>query len=165
MSSVYYFWSVNKSLDCCLHRHIEETHIFGTVLSIKVDSINNNKVLLRERKRHTARPVASPWPGGGGVSTFGGGGATYLGRRRGTYLGWGVPALAGGYLPWLEGTYLGRGGGGVLALARVPILAGVYLLRLGEYPPLPGLLPSPILRMREVTMAIHNCVFVAKCEQ
>ena len=50
----------------------------------------NKKVLLRERKRHTARHVASthyavPVGGGGG----------------GTYPRWGVPTLGG--------TYLGRG--------------------------------------------------------
>ena len=41
----------------------------------------NKKVLLRERKRHTTRRVASARGGGG------------------TYLGW-------GYLTWTEGTYL-----------------------------------------------------------
>ena len=60
--------------------------------------INNKKVLLRERKRHTAHHVASPWGD--------------------TYLGWGVPTLvggptlAGGYLPWPGGTYLSWTGWG-----------------------------------------------------
>ena len=47
----------------------------------------NKKVLLRERKRHTYRRVASArsWPG----------------RGRGTYLGWGR-----GYLPWTGEGYL-----------------------------------------------------------
>ena len=57
----------------------------------------NKKVLLREHKRHTARSVASPRPGG-------------------TYLGWGVLTLgypfphadlARWYLPWLGVPTLG----------------------------------------------------------
>ena len=28
---------------------------------------SHKKVLLRERKRHTARHISSPWPGGGDV--------------------------------------------------------------------------------------------------
>ena len=88
----------------------------------------NKKVLLRERKRHTAHRVASPWWGGG----------TYLGRGGGgTYLGWGDPSLArgaltlaGGYLPWLVVPILTRGVP-TLAGGGVPTLAGRYL-------PLPG---------------------------
>ena len=69
--------------------------------------ILNKKVLVRERKRHTARRVASPWP------------------RRGGYLPWDnphpdlareVPTLAGGYLPW--GNPPSRPGQGVPTLAR-----------------------------------------------
>ena len=59
---------------------------------------------MRERKRHTARRVASPWRGGGGGDILAGGG-DYLGWR-GTYLGpgggGGVPILAMG------GNYVGR---------------------------------------------------------
>ena len=67
----------------------------------------NKKVLLRERKRHTTRCVASPWQGGG------------------TYLAQGVPTLAGGYLPWL-GREVPTLTGGVPTLASgVPTLAGM----------------------------------------
>ena len=67
---------------------------------------NNKKVLLRERKRHTARRVASPgsgylpWLGAGGYPPWPGG--TYPPWLAGVYLG-------GGYPPWLGGTYLGQG--------------------------------------------------------
>ena len=61
-------------------------NIWSEIVSILVVVINNKKVLLRERKRHTARRVASIR----GVPTLDGGG-------RSTYLGWGVPTL--GYLP------------------------------------------------------------------
>ena len=89
----------------------------------------NKKVLLHERKRHTAHRVASPWWGvptlaggvptlAGGVPTMAGGGylpwlgGTYFGWGGGTYLGQGggVPTLAGGYPPWLGCTHLGDGG-------------------------------------------------------
>ena len=63
----------------------------------------NKKVLLRERKRHTARRVASVChaiPVGG---TYAGGGVPTLGG--------GVPTLVGGYLPWWGSTYPGGGGG------------------------------------------------------
>ena len=69
----------------------------------------NKKVILRERKKHTARRVASargeeylPWMGGRG---------TYLGQGE-QYLPWGTPSphpdLVGGqgYLPWTGGGYL-----------------------------------------------------------
>ena len=89
---------------------------------------NNKKVLLRERKRHTARRVASPL---GGTPPYPG--DTYLGQ---------------GYPPWLGGTYLGQG---------VPTLVWDTNLRWdGVLPPRCGqtnklkLLPSPILRMRAV---------------
>ena len=68
-------------------------------------SLVNKKVLLRERKRHTACRVASADGKGG----------TYLGQ--GGYLPWGTPHpdLARGrgtYLGWGGGgTYLGQGGG------------------------------------------------------
>ena len=122
----------------------------------------NKIVLLRERKRHTARRVASPWPGGGG--------GTYVAWES-TYLSRGVPTLDGGtylgggwylpwpdrYLPWLGGTYLGQGtptlAGGYLPWpGGVPILAGVPPPpppRCGETNKL-KLLPFPILRMRAV---------------
>ena len=69
----------------------------------------NKKVLLRERKRHTDRRVASTRyavpVGRGGVPTLGwGGGGTYSGGGGGTYSGGGVPTLGGG------GTYSGGGG-------------------------------------------------------
>ena len=74
------------------------------ITSIK--NYNNKKVLLRERKRHTDRRVASARyavPVGGGVPTLGGGVPTLVG---------GVPTLVGGggYLPWTGGTYSGGGG-------------------------------------------------------
>ena len=78
---------------------------------------DNKKVLLHERKRHTACHIASL-----------GGGGTYLGvlphlGRGGNYLGW------GGYLPW-PGEY--------------PPWPGVHTLAGGThpghwgYPPRPG---------------------------
>ena len=79
----------------------------------------NRKVLLRERKRHTARRVASLGGGGGtptwprgylpqlGVPTLAG--VTYLSWGRGTYLGQGAHTLAGGYLHQ-GGTHLGWDG-------------------------------------------------------
>ena len=116
----------------------------------------HKKVLLRERKRHTARCVANPWQGGTYLGQ--GGGVPTLAREEGylpwpggggTYLGWeeGVSTLAGGGVPTLAGgisTYLGQG-------EWVPTLAGV------PPPPRCGqtnklkLLPSPILGMRVVT--------------
>ena len=73
----------------------------------------NKKVLLRERKRHTNRRVAStpyavPVGGGGGryLPWVGGGYLPWVGC---TYPGWGVPTLGGGYLPWVGGTYPGQG--------------------------------------------------------
>ena len=133
------------------HRHLWKHYLYSYLrtwsIKIKTNSIlfltffRNKKVLLRERKRHTARRVATPW------------GGTYLGCRGGTYLGrgylpWlrgGVPTLAGGGVPTLAGgggTYLGQGegvptlpGGGVPTLAR---WRG-YLPWLGEgYLPWPG---------------------------
>ena len=89
----------------------------------------NKTVLLRERKRHTARHVAStPYTGPAKVvaqvqGTLAGGylpwpGDTYLGRG---YIPWlGVPTLAGWYVPWLGHTYLGWGRG-------IPTLAWGYL--------------------------------------
>ena len=71
-------------------------------IRFKIQINQHKKVLLRERKRHTARHVARPW-GGGGYSPLPG--DTYLGR--------GVPTLAG------RGTYLG-GGGGVPWLGGYP---------------------------------------------
>ena len=105
----------------------------------------NKKVLLRERKRHTARHVESPWGylfwlGGthlcwGGVTTLAWGevptlageylpwpGSTHLGQG-GTYLGWGIPTLVRGYLPWPGG--------------NLP-WPGSYPPCLGGYPPWPG---------------------------
>ena len=58
----------------------------------------NKKVLLRERKRHTARRVASPRGGGGGIPTLAGV----------------VPTLA-----WAGGVPTLAGGAGVPTLARV----------------------------------------------
>ena len=77
----------------------------------------NKEVLLRERKRHTACRVATPWG--------------YLPQR-------------GGYLPWLEGvptlngrgTYLGLGGN-YFGRGMVPTLARGYLPWLGHWPPSP----------------------------
>ena len=57
-------------------------HLFKDDI-ITMDLELNKKVLLRKRKRHTVRRVASP-------------GGTYLGYRGG-----------GGHLPWPGGTHLG----------------------------------------------------------
>ena len=66
------------------------------ILQIIQNLIKNKKVLLRERKKHTVRRVASARGGGeGGVC---GGYLPWSGR---TYLR--VPPI----LTWLEGTYLG----------------------------------------------------------
>ena len=94
----------------------EKTRMLASIVShLYLVSFSKKKVLLRERKRHTAHRVASPWRGGGGEC--------YLPWPGGTYLGQGVSTLAGLYLPWQGGTYLGRG---VLTLSRgVPTLAGV----------------------------------------
>ena len=73
-------------------------------------TILNKKVLLRERKRHTARRVASTRyaVGGGGVPTLGGGRvSTFPG-------GGGVPTLGRGYLP-------SRGGPTFLAKVGTPL--------------------------------------------
>ena len=77
----------------------------------------NKKVLLRERKRHTARHVLGgylPWPGGG---------VPHLARG---YLPWpgGYPTLAGGY-PTL-GRYPPWPGGYLSWMRGVPTLAGGY---------------------------------------
>ena len=102
----------------------------------------NKKVLLRERKRHTARRVASPWLGGGGYLSWPGGylpwgtlhpdlaGGNYLGQGD-TYLGWGVPTLARG-VPTLGYPLSWPGGGGVPTSARgIPtatyLAEGTYL--------------------------------------
>ena len=67
------------------------------VVKLPINLKSNKTVLLRERKRHTARRVASTrhavlaGGGGGGVPTLVGGG-TYPGGGGGTYPG-------GGYLP------------------------------------------------------------------
>ena len=82
-------------------------------------SKSNKKVLLRERKRHTARHVASACHAVlvGGVTYPGGG---YLPWWRGTYPG------GGGYLPWWRGgTY--PGGGGVPTLVEGGTYPGGYL--------------------------------------
>ena len=115
----------------------------------------NKKVLLRERKRHTVRRVAStrcaapvPWVGEG-VPTLAGG----------TYLEWGVPTLErGGYLLWKVGTYPGWKGylpymGGFLSWMRGVLTHGKLEGRLS-----PGVnrgtpvktVPSPMFRMRAV---------------
>ena len=116
---------------------------------------SNEKVLLRERKRHTDRRVASTRyavlvGGGGGVPTLGGGVPT-LGRGvptlgggylpwGGTYPGWGVPTLGGGYLPWVGGYLPWVGGylpwlGGTYPGRGVPTLGGGYLPWVGgTYP-------------------------------
>ena len=60
----------------------------------------NKKVLLRERKRHTARRVAS--------------------TRYAVLVGVGVPTLGGGYLPWWGGGVPTPGGGWGTYLGRYP---------------------------------------------
>ena len=94
----------------------------GDQLSFRNTNVNK-KVLLRERKRHTARHVASPWPGGGGYPPIlpsshpdlaregeslplsgGGGEGTYLRVAPPLILTW--PG-GGGYLPWLGVPTLG----------------------------------------------------------
>ena len=82
-----------------------------------VGTLHNKKVLLLERKSHTARcsgAVLSPGGGGEGNTYFGWGGG-YLPWPGSTYLGWRGTHLGCGYLPWIEGTYPGW---------RVPTLAG-----------------------------------------
>ena len=103
-------------------------------------SIQNKKVLQRERKRHTDRCVSSTCyavPVGGG--TYPRRGGTYP-RRGGTYSG------GGGYLPWWGGTYSGGGssypgGGGTYPGEGVPTLGGGYLLWWGGTYPGGGYLP------------------------
>ena len=68
----------------------------------KINS-TNKEVLLRERKRHTTRPVASPWPG----------------VRRG--VPWGIPSPI---LTWLGRRYLGQGVGTLGYLLPHSDLAG-----------------------------------------
>ena len=89
--------------------------------------LSDKTVLLRERKRHTARRVASTHSvvlgGGGGVPTLVGGVPTLV---RGEYLPcWGGTHPGGGGVPTLVGgTYPGGG---------VPTLVGGTYL--GTYPP------------------------------
>ena len=76
--------------------------------------INKKKVLLRERKRHTGRSVASIHCAGG----------------EGAYLdyGGGVLILARGYLPWPGGTYLVWGRGATCPSTHCAVLSpGGYL--------------------------------------
>ena len=122
--------------------------------------IYNKKVLLRERKRHTAEGVPTLAGGRGnlpwgtprpdlarGVPTLARGVPTLgyppiLTWLGGTYLGWGVPTL--GYPPiltWLEGTYLGQVG---------------YLPGQGRYPPSPSGLGRGTPRRCEQT---ENIIF------
>ena len=92
------------------HKTVRSIELKGTD-QLKVDILStwiHKTVLLRERKRHTDRRVASPWRGGAG---------TYLGRGEGHIPcpGEGIPTFARGqrgYLPWPEGrgTYRGRDG-------------------------------------------------------
>ena len=135
----------------------------------------NKKVLLRERKRHTARCVASPW-GGGGLPTLAGGVPT-LGYpfplswpgQRGTYLGQGVPTMEYSLPPSWPGwgdTYLEWGGGGVPTLGYpLPVLTwlGGGVPTLVRVPLSPGVdrqlwiqyLPV-VLRTREVIINKSN---------
>ena len=132
------------------------------------DSNVNKKVLLRERKRHTANRTASvhcadlSWLG----STYPGLGVPTLAREGylpwpgGTYPGWeGVPALVRGYLPWPRVPTLVRGCLPMLGYllwprGYLPWLVGTYLARvppLGVDREMPvKTVPSPIVRMRAV---------------
>ena len=67
----------------------------------------NKKVLLHERKRHTARHVASPWGEGGSYLGWVGGGILTLAGGVPTLVGGGYLPWLGRYLPWPGGTYLG----------------------------------------------------------
>ena len=93
-------------------------------ICLNVSNISHKKVLLRERKRHTSRRVASP----GGSTYLGRGGGGYLLWLGGTYLGWGVPTLARRVPTLAGGTYPGQG---YLPWPGVPTLAGEYLPWLG----------------------------------
>ena len=75
---------------------------------LKEKLILNKKVLLRERKRHTARHAASHRGGG----TYLGQGDTYLGWGYLPWL-WGTPPWLGGYPPWPKGEVPTLAGGGV----------------------------------------------------
>ena len=95
--------SVGGSASCTLLRAVCLLHSCRRTF---LSTYSKHKtVLLRERKRHTARHVASPW----GYLSWPRGG-TYLGQggylpwwgKGGTYLGW-------GYLPWPRGTHPGQG--------------------------------------------------------
>ena len=79
----------------------EVWHIFQ-LKSVKM--FKNKKVLLRERKRHTARCVASKH-----YAVAVGRGGTYPGGGGGTYSGGGVPALVRGVPTLVGGTYSGGG--------------------------------------------------------
>ena len=115
-------------------------------------SSKNKKVLLRERKRHTAGLLCLPTvllchPGWWGRPTLPG---EYLPWQGGIYPGCGRGDLPwpGRYLPWMGGTYLGQ--------VEVPILhtpiQGRYLPAKVGIPVVDKvkLLPSIILRMRTV---------------
>ena len=98
---------------------------------------SRKKVLLRERKRHTARRVSS---------TPSAALSGYLPRPE-------VPTLTGGYQPWLGGTYPGWG---YPISGHGAIPSWVPHLVLVRYPPgvnrqMPvKTVPSPILQMRAV---------------
>ena len=66
---------------------------------------SNKKVLLRERKTHTACGISStPSAALSGCGTYPGWGyLLWMGGAGGTYSSW-VPTLARRYLPWLGGT-------------------------------------------------------------
>ena len=105
----------------------------------------NKKVLLRERKRHTARRVASTCyavPVGGYLLWWGGAypGGGYLPWVGGIYSGWGVPTLVGGgTYPWWGVPTLGGG---------VPTLSGgVPTLVWGGTYPRWRVSPHPDLRV------------------
>ena len=108
---------------------------YGVFLPLdKIKITFNKKVLLCERKRHTARRVASPW----GRVTYLGGRGSYLGRGNPPWLG--VFTLAGGYLPWPRG-YLAWLG--VSTLARgYPLWQGSISFNQG-YPTLAEMGYSP----------------------